>query len=69
MLTGRTYKHFAILGGSYQQKWEVLDALATKIINTQQHVNRVTLSLCYNTGGEKAPTYTVHSKPATCEDP
>lgn len=62
----RTYKHFAILGGAYPKDWLALDKLATKIINTQSCVNRVTASLCYNDAGATAPGYVVHAKPATC---
>ena len=62
----RTYRHFAILGGAYEQDWRKLDSLATNIINTQSCVNRVTASLCFNTAGCDTPSYTVHSAPSTC---
>jgi GMP synthase (glutamine-hydrolysing) len=54
------------LGGGYARDWAALDAFATKIINTQTHVNRVTASLCYGTAGSESPPYTVHNTPATC---
>ena len=62
----RTYKHFAIIGGAYPKDWLALDELATKIINTQGCVNRVTASLCFNEAGCDAPAYDVHTKAATC---
>jgi GMP synthase (glutamine-hydrolysing) len=62
----RTYKNFAILGGSYPRDWPHLDALATKIINTQTMVNRVTVSLCFNEAGCEQPSYTVPTEAATC---
>eukprot|EP01052_Picozoa_sp_SAG31_P054695 SAG31_NODE_14703_length_791_cov_1.549133_2_plen_182_part_01 len=62
----RTYKNFAILGGSYGRDWVALDKLATNIINSQDMVNRVTISLLYG-GNETAeePAYDVPKTKST----
>lgn len=62
----RTYRNFAILGGAYTREWPDIDALATKIINSQGLVNRVTISLCNNESGSTQPAYAVPKGKSTC---
>lgn len=52
----RTYRNFVVLSGPYPRDWEVLNAIATKLINQNGQINRVVVSLTRNTRSGPAST-------------